>query len=185
MGKNLTEKEFKRLIQKHIKNTDFVKVYLDHDNDSAIFGFIVKFSDHFLMIEESNDFALVGVKIVPYSKVRGIRHSRYDKISKAIYLEEKLVRFDQNIIDKTNVENGESLFKSIKKQDFHCSIESKKNKRDIFSIGEILEIDEKSVVIKNYDPAGKFTTPHKISFKNIHVINFNDNYTKVFRKYLK
>ncbi|NIF04132.1 hypothetical protein F3J23_01655 [Chryseobacterium sp. Tr-659] len=132
MGKDLNEKEFKKLIQKHIKNTDFVKVYLD--DDSAIFGFIVKFSDHFLMIEESNDFALVGTKIVLYNKVRGIRHNKYDKISKAIYLDEKLIRFNKNIIDKTDLESGESLFKSIKKQDFHCNIDSKKNKKMFFQL---------------------------------------------------
>ncbi|KFF23948.1 hypothetical protein [Chryseobacterium vrystaatense] len=184
MGKKYSDKEFKKLIEKHIKATDFVKVYLD--DDSAIFGFLVKFSDDFVMIEESNEFALVGTKIVPYNRVISIRNNGYDKVSKAIYLDENLIKFNQKIIDKTNLENAESLFKSIKKQDYHCIVESKKNKKDLFSIGEILDVNAKSVIINNYDPAGRINKkPDKISFKNIHLINFNDNYSKVFRKYLK
>ncbi|KFF23087.1 hypothetical protein [Chryseobacterium sp. JM1] len=184
MGKKYSEKEFKKLIKKHISNTDFVKVYLD--NDSAVFGFLVKFSDDFVMIEESSDFALMGIKIIPYDRITSIRNNVYDKVSKAIYMDENLIQFDHKIIDKTNLENAESLFKSIKKQDYHCIVESKKNKKDLFSIGEILEVNEKSVVINNYDATGRIhKKPDKISFKNIDLINFNDNYSKVFRKYLK
>lgn len=183
MGKNLTEKEFKKLIQKHIRNIDFVKVTID--DDCAIFGFLVKFSNDFVMIEESNDFALAGTKIIPYNSIRSIRNNMYDKVSKAIYVSEKLIQFNQDIINKTNLDNAEALFKSIKKQDFHCIVESSKNKKDLFSIGEIVEVKSKSVVINNYDPAGRINKKsHKISFKNIDLINFNDNYTKVFRKYL-
>lgn len=184
MGKKYSDKEFKKIIEKHIDATDFVKIYLD--GDSAIYGFLVKFSDDFVMIEECHDFALVGTKIVPYDRVRSIRHNTYDKISKSIYLNENLIRFNKKIIDKTNLENAESLFKSIKKQDYHCIIESQKNKKNLFSIGEILEVSSKSVVINNFDPAGRINKkPDKISFKNIDLINFNDNYSKVFRKYLK
>lgn len=184
MAKKYSEKEFKKLIQKHIRNIDFVKVTLN--DDSAIYGFIVKFSDEFLMIEESNDFSLAGTKIVPYHRIRGIRNNMYDKVSKAIYVSEKLIQFNQDIIDKTHVDNAEALFKSIKKQNFHCIVESSKNKKFLFSIGEILEVTSKSVLISNYDPAGRINkNPKKISFKNIDLINFNDNYSKVFRKYLK
>jgi hypothetical protein len=184
MGKKYSDKEFKKIIQKHIDATNFVKVYLD--NDSAIYGFVVKFSDDFVMIEETYDFALAGTKIIPYESVRSIRNNQYDKISKAIYSDENLIKLNQKIIDKTNLDNAESLFKSIKKQDFHCIIESKKNKKDLFSIGEILEVNAKSVVINNYDPAGRINKkPHKVAFKDINLINFNDRYSKVFRKYLK
>lgn len=184
MAKKYSEKEFKKIIQKHIRNIDFVKVTLD--DDSAIYGFPVKFSDDFLMMEETHDFTLAGTKIVPYHRVRGIRNNIYDKISKAIYADEKLIRFNEDIIHKTNLDSPESLFKSIKKQDFHCAVESTKNKKFLFSIGEILEVSSKSVLINNYDPAGRIDKkPRKISFKSIDLINFNDNYSKVFRKYLK
>jgi hypothetical protein len=78
------------------------------------------------------------------------------------------------------------IFKSIKKQDLHCIVESRKKDQEIFSIGEILEVNKKSVVIRNYNPVGKFDKkPRKINFKNMELINFNDNYSLVFRKYLE
>ncbi|SIS38917.1 hypothetical protein SAMN05421639_104329 [Chryseobacterium shigense] len=184
MGKKYSDKKFKKIIQKHIDATDFVKIYLE--DDSMISGFLVKFSDEFVMIEETNEFTLAGTKIVPFDRVISIRNNIYDKASKAIYQAENLIRLNQKIIDKTNLDNAESLFKSIKKQDYHCIIESQKNKKDLFSIGEIIEVNAKYVVINNYDPAGRINKkPDKISFKNIDIINFNDNYSKVFRKYLK
>lgn len=182
--KKLSDKGFKKLIQKNIDKIDFVKTILY--DDSAISGFIVKFSDEFLMIEETYDFSLAGIKIIPYDRVKSIRHNKFDEISKKIYLEENLIKLNHKIIDKTSLKDFELLFKSIKKQDFHCIVESKKKKKDIFSIGEILEVNEKSVTIQNYSATGKiYKTPDVVSFKNIELINFNDNYSKTFRKYLK
>lgn len=182
--KKLSDKGFKKLVQKNIDKVDFVKTILY--DDSAISGFIVKFSDEFLMIEETYDFSLSGIKIVPYDRVKSIRHNKVDEISKKIYLEENLIKFNHKIIDKTSLNDFESLFKSIKKQDFHCIVESKKKKKDVFSIGEILEVNDKSVTIQNYSATGKiYKKSDVISFKNIELINFNDNYSKTFRKYLK
>ncbi len=181
---NLSNKEFKKLIQKHIDKVNFVKTILD--DDSAIFGFIVKYSDEFLMIEETYDFSLAGIKIVPYERVKNIRHNKFDKVSKMIFSEEGLIKFNHKVIDKTSLKDFESLFKSIKRQNFHCAVESRKKKTGFFSIGEILEVTAKSVIIKNYDASGKiYKKSDEISFKNIELINFNDNYSKIFRKYLK
>jgi hypothetical protein len=183
MSKDLTEKEFKKLIKKHIDRMHHIKVNLE--DDSSISGFIVKASDNFLMVEETNDFSLAGTKIVPYKRIIGIRHSLSDKALKRIYSEEGLIKLDQKIISNTSLKDFESLFKSIKKQNFHCVVESRKKGQEIFSIGEILEINDKSVIIKNYNPLGKIDKkPRKINFKNIELINFNDNYSVVFRKYL-
>lgn len=43
--KTYSDKEFKKIIQKHIDRIDFVKVNLE--DDSSILGFIVKASDDF------------------------------------------------------------------------------------------------------------------------------------------
>jgi len=91
--KTYSDKEFKKIIQKHIDRIDFVKVNLE--DDSSILGFIVKASDDFLMIEETNDFSLAGTKIVPYERVSGIRHGLSDKVSKMIYSKEGLIKLNQ------------------------------------------------------------------------------------------
>lgn len=187
MSKDLTEKEFKKLIQKHINKSNYVKIYLSEESpENYVFGFILKVSDEFLMIQETYDFTLSGIKIIPYERISSIRHNRFDVISQKIFSEEGLIKFNQKLIDNTSLKSAESLFKSIKKQNFHCIIDSAKKKNDLFSIGEILEVHEKFVIIKNYDPNGKINKkPHKISFKNLEFVTFNDNYSITFRKYLK
>lgn len=181
--KTYSDKEFRKFIQKHIDRVDFVKVNLE--DDSSILGFIVKASDNFLMMEETNDFSLAGIKIVPYERISGIRHSASDKVSKMIYSQEGLIKLNKKIIKNTSLKNFEELFRSIRKQNFHCIVESKKKEKELFSIGEILEVNEKSVVIKNYNSIGKIDKkPRKINFKHIENINFNDNYSIVFRKYI-
>lgn len=187
MAKDLTEKQFKKLIQTHIDKNNYVKIYLSEESpEEYVFGFILKISDDFLMLQETYDFTLSGIKIIPYHRVSSIRYNRFDKIIKKIFSEEGLIQFNQKIISNTSLKNAESLFKSIKKQNFHCIIDSAKKKKDLFSIGEILETTEKYVTIQNYDPTGKINkNPHKISFKNLEFITFNDNYSLTFRKYLR
>lgn len=181
--KTYSDKVFKKIIQKHIDKCDFVKVNLE--NDSSILGFIVKASDDFIMIEETNDFSLAGIKIIPYERISGIRHGLSDKVSKRIYLEEGLIKLNHKVINNTSLKNFEGIFKSIKTQDFHCIIESKKKDQELFSIGEIVEVNDKSVVIKNYSSIGKIDKKaRKINFKHIELINFNDNYSVIFRKYI-
>ncbi len=120
MSKDLTEKEFKKLIQKHIDKIDFVRIILD--DESSISGFIVKFSDDFIMIEETYDFSMSGIKILPFERLKSIRHNKFNKVSKHIYSEENLIKFNYKIIDNTSLKNFESPFKSIKKTKFslHC-----------------------------------------------------------------
>lgn len=187
MAKELTEKEFRKLIQKHIDKINYVKIYFSEKSpDGYTFGFILKMSDDFLMVQETHEFSLSGFKIIPYKRIASIRNNRFDKKTKEIFNEEGLIKFNQRIIDNTSLKNPESLFKSIKKQDFHCIVESLKKKKDLFSIGEISEINDRSVTIKNYDATGKiYKKPHKISFKNLEFITFNDNYSVTFKKYLK
>lgn len=185
-GKKSSDKELKQTIQNHINKTHYVKVYFSEQcPEELTSGFILNISDHFLMIQESHNFTLDGIKIIPYNRIEGTRHKKFEKTSEKIFSEEGLIKFNQKITNNTSLKNFELLFKSLKKQKFHCIIESSTKKKNLFSIGEILEINEKSVVIKNYDATGKIEkTPDIILFKNINFITFNDLYSLTFRKYL-
>lgn len=186
MGKTLSDKEFNKLIQKHIDKNNYVKIYLSEENpDQSIYGFILKMSDELIMVQEFSDFRLTDIKIIPQERILSIRCNKYDKTIRKILSEEQLIQFNHKIISNTSLTNSENLFKSLKKQNFHCIVESNKKKKG-FSIGEIMEVDDTSVLIRNYDPTGKIDKkPHKISFKKIEMVTFNDNYTLIFRKHLK
>lgn len=184
--KTYSDKEFKKIIKNHIDNTHYVKVFfVDDSPEDLTSGFILNFSEEFLMIQESHNFTLDGIKIIPMNMVASTRHKKFEKTSEKIFSQEGLIKFDQKIIKNTSLKNFESLFQSLKKQNFHCIVESSTKKKNIFSIGEILEINEKSVVIKNYDATGKIEKKSdKILFTNIDFISFNDRYSTTFRKYI-
>lgn len=181
-----SDKELKKTIQDHLNKTHYVKVFFSEEcPEEFTSGFILKVSEKFLMVQESHNFTLDGIKIIPFNKILGTRHKKFEKTSEKIFSEEGLINFNQKIISNTSLKNFESLFKSLKKQNFHCIVESSTKKKNIFSIGEILEINERYVVIKNYDATGKIEKKSdKILFKNIHFITFNDRYSLTFRKYL-
>lgn len=187
MAENLTEKEFRKQIKKHFDKNHYVKIYFFEDSSEEFTsGFIIKFSDDFLMIQQIHNFTFDGIKVIPYDRISGFRHNKFEKASEKIFLEEELIKFDKKIIENTSLKNFETLFKSIKKQNFHCIVEGRKKNKFTFSIGEILEVNNKSVVIKNYDATGKINKkPDKIFFKNIEFVTFNDHYSLTFRKYLK
>jgi hypothetical protein len=186
MSQNLSEKEFKKQIEKHFRKKHYIKIYFfDESSEDLTSGFIIKFSDTFLMLQECHNFTLDGIKVIPYNRISGFRHNKFEKASERIFSQEMLITFDQDIIKNTSLKNFEFLFKSIKDQNFHCIIEGIKKDKFTFTIGEILEVNEKSVTVKNYDATGKIDKkPSKILFKNIEFVTFNDKYSLTFRKYL-
>lgn len=186
MGKKLSEKDFKRLIQLHIDKKNYVKIFLTEESpEESASGFIVKYSDKYVMIQEIYDFMLVGFRILPYERISSIRYNENEKIYKKIISEEGLLNFNNKVIDTTSLKNAEKLFSSLQDQNFHCIIESASKTHDFFTIGEITKVKEKSVMIHNYDSTGKLDKkPCKIPYKEIEFITFNDNYSTVFRKYI-
>jgi len=87
---------------------------------------------------------------------------------------------------KFSLESWKSILTQLKELDFHVIIESDHKKVLNFHIGQIVKTTNKSVFIHNYDPNGFFDKmPTKIKFKKIRTLKFDDNYSKVFRKYLK
>ncbi len=55
-----------------------------------------------------------------------------------------------------------------------------------FWIGEIESVTDKSISIHNYNPDGLlYEKPSTIKLDTINTITFGDNYSTVFRKYLK
>ena len=55
-----------------------------------------------------------------------------------------------------------------------------------FWIGPIIKVNNKSVSIHNYDPNGiLYDNPTLIKYASISVVQFGDNYSTTFRKYLR
>lgn len=67
-----SDKELKKTIQNHLNKTHYVKVFFSEEcPEEFTSGFILNVSEKFLMIQESHNFTLDGIKIIPFNRISG------------------------------------------------------------------------------------------------------------------
>ncbi len=148
-------------------------------------GYLVNFSDKFIIMQDCYDFKPTGFNIFPIKDIKKIRHNKYDKCYEKIMLSENET---ENIALKTKVDltNFKSIFQSLKKQKKNVIVECENPKLDTFHIGVIKKVTDKSVFIHHFDATGLLDKkPTKIYYKDITRITFDDRYIDVFSKYLR
>ncbi|MFK8102625.1 MAG: hypothetical protein AB8G15_08870 [Saprospiraceae bacterium] len=148
-------------------------------------GFLVKVTDKFVVLQETEDFRLLGCVIFKTSTIREIRNNKndrfYDKIMKAEGTK-KLIG------PKTKVEvtSWQTIFKSLKKAGSFVIVECEGSEKNHFVIGKITAVNKKSVAILYFDARGRFEKEAtKIKFKKITKVTFDDHYIDTFKKYVK
>lgn len=179
--------KYEEIIQKHIIKKDFVKIILNFQNtESGIYGYIQLQSKKFVLLQANNEFSLDGYVIIPKRAFEAIRCNKYDKTSNKIHRAEGTLEKQYKVPDFVSLDNWEQLFFSLKDADFHVIIECENQEEPDFFIGPLQKIGKNSVSILNYDPTGQLDKkPSKISYKDITSITFDNQYSTVFRKYLK
>jgi len=179
--------KYEETIQEHIIKKDFVKIILNFQNtEGGIFGYIQLQSKKFILLQVSNQFSLDGYVIMPKRKFEAIRCNKYDKTSNKILRAEGTLEKQYKVPDFISLDCWEQLFLSLKDADFHVVIECEDQEEAGFFIGPLQKIGKNSVSILNYDPNGQLDKkPSKISYKDITSVTFGDQYSTVFRKYLK
>lgn len=179
--------KYEKTIQQHITKKDFVKILLNFQNiESGIYGYIQLQSKKFILLQINNEFSLDGYAIILKRKLKAIRCNKYDKTSNKIHRAEGTLQKQYKVPDFISLENWEQLFSSLKDADLHVIIECEDQEEADFFIGPLQKTGKNSVSILNYDPTGQFDKkPSKISYKDITKVTFGDQYSTVFRKYLK
>ena len=148
-----------------------------------IHGYILDYSDDYVMIQEVDDFNASGYIIMPKKSIKSIRFNQHDEVYDEIIKAEK--QFEKIILKyDIDLTNWETIFKSIKLTGLNLSIECKKV--NFLVIGILGNVKNDTVYIRDFDTAGvldDIETP--IFYKKISRVNFDDNYINVFSKYLK
>lgn len=174
-------------LQNYIDKKEFVKIYRTFkDNSVNIRGFILKMTKEFLLVQLDNDFFLDGYAIIRKDQFNSIRSSKYEKAYKKILIAEGI--FDTNYgIDKDiDLESWQSIFKNIKKLDFHVIIECENLVEPDFIIGPIKRVTQNSTSIQYYDSAGLLEDKLSVvKYFDITIVKFDDRYTKTYKKYLR
>ena len=176
----------KNKLSKYLKKNKHVKLFSNiKDDDTVYFGYIVGLSDTFVCLLTTDDFRQDGFVIMPISVIKRVRHSKYEKTYQKIMKEEKRL----NGIKKPKwlkLKSYKSIFKSLAKNYNNVIIESRYPRYDEFRIGKIKKIKNKKLLMRDFDAKGKWGKGNiHIPFKSITDIKFKDEYSTVFRKYVK
>lgn len=172
--RNYREKRFSRITRKISKK----EIAINR-------GYILDYSNDFILMQEESDFMLLGFWIFESSKITNFRYNKNDKYYDKI-LESEGLKNDLKIKTKVNLENWETIFISLKKAKKHIIVECENPKIDEFIIGEIINIKPKSVSILYFNAEGVLDKkPTEVKFKNITKVTFDDRYIDIFSKYLR
>lgn len=174
-------------ITKHIKNQDYVKVYIADDELITNFnGFIFEQNEKFILIGCAPDFNYDGLAVIRKSDISEIKHSDNEKFFKKIMDEEKI---SQLIAERRksilfSLDSFSKMFMQLKEQNLPIIIECNYGNKDRFIIGPVKDVEEKKVKIRYFNSVGEFDfKPVVIKYKEITSIKIDDPYATTFFKY--
>jgi hypothetical protein len=148
-------------------------------------GYILDYSDSFILIQAVSDFTLLEFWIFETSKITNFRYNKNDRYYDKI-MESEGLKNNFKIKTKVNLSSWETLFSSLKNKKKYIIVECENPKIDEFIIGEITNVKSKSISILYFNAEGVLDKePRKVKFKNITKVAFDDRYIDVFSKYLR
>jgi len=180
-------KAYDIILQSHIDKKDFINIKRTlHAEEDRISGFILSMSKDFLLIQVDNELSFNGYAIIRKDQFDSLRCNKYDKTLRKIYKAEGLLKSGYGIDKNISLKSWQSIFSDLKKSDYHVIIECQDREEATFDIGPIKKALKGSVSIQHYDATGQLEnklTP--IKYPDITTVQFGDNYSMTYRKYLK
>ncbi len=175
------------LLQKYIDNKSFIKILRTiFDEEENMSGFLIGMSKDFILVQLDSSFKFDGYAIFRKDDFDSIRHSSFERTQRKIFKAEGLLEKEYGFDKHLPLTSWKAIFHALKGYDYHVSIKNRAKDYLDFWIGPILKVTNKSVSIRNYDPNGVlYEKPTVIKYDSISVVEFGDNYSTVFRKYLR
>ncbi len=177
----------KQKIKYHCTNKKYCQIKRKVGGDKFLNseGYIVDFSREFIVVQEVNDFRVLGYYIFPISTVVDIRYNNMDKYFNKILIKEKQVELVKNKYP-LDLTDWTTIFKSIKNAGLNIIVECEAPDDDDFIIGPITKITKSAVSIHFISTNGYlFPEPTRVTYNRITVTRFDDNYVNVFSKYIR
>lgn len=185
----MSNKKLKKTIESHVKNKNYVQVSRGFKSETFDFikGYIVAYSDDFIIIANIYEFTFSGFNCIPIGTITNIRRNKNDKYYGMIFETESPKKFKkitkkQNSIDISSLE---SIFTNLEDNEECVIVECERKKHSYFSIGHILKISSKSVMIEYFNAQGIIEEPIKEKLKQITKITYKDTYSNTFEKYIR
>ena len=179
-------KKYNTRVQKHADKKDFVKIFRSFNGDQAdISGFILRATKDFLLIQPELEFQLNGYAIIPIHQFDSLRSGPYEKMYKKILRGEGVFTKDYGFDHDINLTSWQTIFKDLKRLDYHVIVECEALHEPGFMVGPIRRLSKSNVRVQYYSPAGILEEKlSSVTYKDITIVTFGDRYTTTFRKYL-
>lgn len=148
-------------------------------------GFVLGKSKDFILIQETDEFRILGYQILPTETIKHVRFNKNDKTYESVLKEEGLLA-NVGLKHEIDLTNWKSIFSDIKKTGLTIISECEHPKIRSFCIGALKRINKKSISIRYFNAQGIYDKENTTNnFKNITKLSFDDHYANVFSKYAK
>lgn len=179
---NITDK-----IKYHCANKKYCKIIrqVGKDSEMKTNGYIVDYSDHFVLLQETDDFDIDGYVVFPIKTISEIIFNNNNKYFDKIMHWEGIVDAVENK-HKIDLTSWATILKSIKKLGYNVIIENENPEDETFDIGPITRITKSSVYIRYFNAKGIFNEDTtRINWDLITIVKFDTKYVNIFSKYLR
>jgi len=174
-------------IKDHFENKKYAKITRGAGKYTfaTAWGYVVDYSTDFILLQETDDFRILGYLILPIDQIKKIRFNKYDQCYNKIMIWEGEIE-NVSVRYKIDLTTWASIFNSIASYKLNVIVQCENPAIDSFTIGPIVETTKELVYIQNFDPAGVLDEePTSINFSSITKVQFDDRYVNIFSKYLR
>lgn len=179
-----------KLLRKHIKNENFVKVYTSSKdfNLGSYEGFIFDYSDDYVLMNDMRDFDYDGLVVFKKSDIYEIKHTENEKFFLYLLKKEHIKKeiFKRKSKLKFKLASIQEMMETLKSLQIPIICEHIYGKKDLFQIGTIQKVGKRKAQMKYFNARGKFDFKLvPVSYKSITFIRLDSPYANIFYKYSK
>lgn len=159
---------YNKKLQELKEQREFVDIYTDI-YDESIFGFIVDYNETFLVLDSYSDSSLAdGIVVFFRENISRIRWGGNEISASHAIAKESTFRNELPIIDLTNIN---SVIETMNNHFGYVNVLIEDITSDVCFIGEVTEMDEKSILIHEFGP--------KMSLDRKHILLDLEDITRV------
>ncbi len=180
----MNEKTIDRIDQA-ISKDRFLKVVIEVEGEEDRFiGIPIRRSRTLLALHRITDFHFDGYSIIRLKDIVEIQRSRQ------VVTQERILKFTGEIQNFDNpswirIGSWKSLFSLLKQREICACVSSVSTEMDVFGVGTVTTVGNKSVVLKGFDANGVWIEPKdEFQYSEIKEVFFGDEYSTVFHRFI-
>jgi hypothetical protein len=182
--KKMKKSKIKEALTKSIEQNQHLSFFRKFAS-TRIHGYVLDFTDNFVLIHQTSDLKLDGFAILPLKTIKKVRHNEFEEMHEYIMQAEQLLT-NLGINYPIDLTNWQTILNSIKTNNKITIIECEQVWIKLFLLGELTKVKKKKVEIRYLEANGifeEFVTEQK--YKDITIVRFDETYSNLFQKYAR